>query len=120
MDAELRQQPAADEGTHNADDEVADDPRSGTLHDLTRQPSSNEANRKYDHQAFARNVHLRVLWFRSPILPQPDVLDVRPSIKADGNSMPERYAYAEAKTVLNCSRRQRSPILWTGSPIGKK
>lgn len=33
--------------------------------------------------------------------------------------MPERYAYAEAKTVLNCSRRQNSPILWTGSPIGK-
>jgi hypothetical protein len=33
--------------------------------------------------------------------------------------MPERYAYAEAKTVLNCSRRRNSLIQWTGPPVGK-
>jgi hypothetical protein len=34
MDAELRKQPTTDERTNNSNDEIADDPKSGALHDL--------------------------------------------------------------------------------------
>lgn len=44
MDAELRKQPAAKEGTNNADDNVADDSKAAALQDLARQPSGNKAN----------------------------------------------------------------------------
>ena len=43
MDAELRKQPATDERANNSNDEIADDPKSGALHDLAGQPSGNEA-----------------------------------------------------------------------------
>jgi hypothetical protein len=34
MDAELRQQPTTNEGAYNSNDEIADDPKPGALHDL--------------------------------------------------------------------------------------
>jgi len=44
MDAELRKQPTTDERANDSNDEIADDPKSGALHDLAGQPSSNEAD----------------------------------------------------------------------------
>jgi hypothetical protein len=58
MDAELGQEPAADKGAGNSDDEITDESEAGALHDLTCEPSGNEANQEYDQQAFARHVHL--------------------------------------------------------------
>jgi len=45
MDAELRQQPASDQGTQESDDKIADEPESGSLHELTRQPAGDQANK---------------------------------------------------------------------------
>jgi len=44
MDAELRQQPTTNEGAYKSNDEIADDPKPGALHDLAGQPSGNEAD----------------------------------------------------------------------------
>jgi hypothetical protein len=44
MDAELRKQPTTDERAYNSNDEIADDPKPGALHDLAGQPSGNEAD----------------------------------------------------------------------------
>jgi len=44
MDAEFRQQPAADDGAYDTDDEVADEPKPASARDLASQPSGNEAN----------------------------------------------------------------------------
>jgi hypothetical protein len=51
VNTELRKQPAADEGADNSNDEIADDPKSGALHEL--QPPGNEANHQYDQETFA-------------------------------------------------------------------
>jgi len=48
LDAQSGQQPPADEGSYDADDEVVDEPVSGASDDLARQPSCNEADRKDD------------------------------------------------------------------------
>src|SRR5205807_6875592 len=61
MDAELRKQPAPDEGAYDSNDEIADDPKPGALHDLAAQPSRNEADHQYDQETFTRYVHLRIL-----------------------------------------------------------
>ena len=55
--AELRQQPAAEEGTDDSDDEIADDPEPRALHDLTRKPPGKEADEHNDEKALARHVH---------------------------------------------------------------
>jgi len=47
VEAELREEPTADEGTCDSDEEVADDPEPGALHDLAGQPSRNEADHQY-------------------------------------------------------------------------
>ena len=57
MDAELGQQPTSDEGTDDSDDEIADDPEPGALHDLAGEPTGNQADQQYDEKAFARHVH---------------------------------------------------------------
>jgi hypothetical protein len=44
MDAELRKQPTTDEGAYDSDEEIADDPKPGALHDLAGQPSGDEAD----------------------------------------------------------------------------
>src|SRR5258708_3407446 len=42
MDAEAREQPVADESTHDADEDIADDAEAGPLDDLACQPPRNE------------------------------------------------------------------------------
>jgi len=54
MNPELRQQPAPDEGADDSDDEIADDPETGALHDLTSKPPGNEADQQDDEKTFAR------------------------------------------------------------------
>jgi hypothetical protein len=44
MDAELRKQPTTDKGAYDSNDEIAEDPKPGALHDLAGQPSGNEAD----------------------------------------------------------------------------
>jgi hypothetical protein len=44
MDAELRKQPTTDERANYSNDEIADDPKPGALHDLSGQPSGTEAD----------------------------------------------------------------------------
>jgi hypothetical protein len=44
MDAELRKQPAADEGADHANDNIANDPKPAALQDLTGQPPGNETD----------------------------------------------------------------------------
>jgi len=44
VDAELGQQPRANEGSNDSDDEVTDDPEPGALHNLAGQPSCNDAD----------------------------------------------------------------------------
>ena len=58
MDAELRQEPTANESAGNADEEVTDQPEPGALHDLTCKPSGNKADNDYNQQTFTRHVHL--------------------------------------------------------------
>jgi hypothetical protein len=58
MDAELGQQPASDQGTEQSHDKIADEPEAGSLHELTRQPAGNQANKQNDQQALARHVHV--------------------------------------------------------------
>jgi hypothetical protein len=48
LDAQSGQQPPADEGSYDADDEVVDEPVSGASDDLARRPSCNEADGKDD------------------------------------------------------------------------
>jgi hypothetical protein len=50
MDAELRHQPPADEGSDDSDDKVTYDPKSGATYDLASQPSRNEADHQDDQQ----------------------------------------------------------------------
>jgi hypothetical protein len=52
MNAELRKQPTTNKGPYDSDDDIADDPEPGTLHDLTGQPSGNEADQQYDQETF--------------------------------------------------------------------
>ena len=61
MEAELRKQPTANEGTCNPYEEVTDDPEPGTLRDLTGQPSGNETDHQNDQQTITRYMHLRIL-----------------------------------------------------------
>jgi len=57
MDAKLRQQPAADKGTQDADNQITDNSKAGPAYDLTRQPTCDETYEEYDQQAFARHIH---------------------------------------------------------------
>jgi hypothetical protein len=61
MEAELGQEPTANEGAHDSDEEVADKSEPRALHDLTGEPASNEADRQHDQQIFTRHVHLYIL-----------------------------------------------------------
>jgi hypothetical protein len=57
MDAKLRQQPAADKGTQDANNQITDDAKAGPADDLTRQPARDKTHEQYNQQAFARHVH---------------------------------------------------------------
>ena len=61
MDAELRQQPTPNESAYDSNEEIAKEPKSGALHDLASQPSSDEADHQYDQETFIRHVHIRIL-----------------------------------------------------------
>jgi hypothetical protein len=45
VEAELRKEPTANEGTSDSDEKVADNPEPGVLHNLTGQPSGNMIRR---------------------------------------------------------------------------
>ena len=64
MEAELRKEPAANEGACDSYEEVADNPEAGALHDFAGQPSGNEADHQYDQEVFTRHVHVRILHMR--------------------------------------------------------
>jgi hypothetical protein len=83
VDAELRQQPPADEGAYDSDDKVADDPIPGASHDLARQPSSDKADHDDDEKTFIRHDTLALnsaAWtvadFIGAILQAPGVVTV--------------------------------------------
>jgi hypothetical protein len=44
MDTELRKQPTTDESAHDSNEEIADNPKPGALHDLAGQPSRNDTH----------------------------------------------------------------------------
>src|SRR6266536_1995394 len=44
MNAQLRQQPIADEGADDPNDDIGEETEAGALHDLSGKPSSDEAN----------------------------------------------------------------------------
>ena len=48
MDAQMRKKPSPNEGPHDSNDDIADDPKPGASHDLARQPSGYEADHHYD------------------------------------------------------------------------
>jgi hypothetical protein len=60
----LRKQPTTDEGAYDSNDDIADDPEPGALHDLTGQPSGNQADQQDDQKTFTGHVHLRILQIR--------------------------------------------------------
>src|SRR5437016_1186682 len=66
VDAELRQQPVADEGAYDSDDEVADDPIPRAAHDLAGQPSCNDADQQDDEETFTRHDTLSRRLIRRP------------------------------------------------------
>jgi hypothetical protein len=57
VNAELWQEPAADESAGNTYDEITDEPKAGALDDLTCEPSGNKANNEYDKQTVTRHMH---------------------------------------------------------------
>src|SRR5271170_7530494 len=52
MNVKLRERPTSDEGSGNADDEIAEDSESGALHDLASEPSRNDADADDDEKTF--------------------------------------------------------------------
>ena len=79
VDAELRQQPPADKGTYDTDDKVIDDPVSSAMHDLSGQPSCNEADRQYDDETFTRHDNLSITRQRElPSIPAGHPIDRKP------------------------------------------
>jgi hypothetical protein len=56
-DAQPGQQPRADEGADNPDDDVANDPEAGSLHELSGEPACNETYDQNDDKTFIGNGH---------------------------------------------------------------
>ncbi len=46
MDTELRQQPAADERADNTDNQIANEPETGSLYDLASEPTRGETDQE--------------------------------------------------------------------------
>src|SRR5437764_4322303 len=57
MDSEPWQQPIADKGTDDPDQEVAEDSEPGPPNDLAGQPARNDADEQDDQQTLVRQVH---------------------------------------------------------------
>src|SRR5262245_12006371 len=52
---QLREQPHADEGAHDADDDVPEESEAKTAHDLPGQPAGNRADDQHDDNAVYSN-----------------------------------------------------------------
>jgi hypothetical protein len=57
VNPQLRHQPAADEGADNANNNIADETEAAALYDLSRQPTRDQADQKYDEKTFTRHMH---------------------------------------------------------------
>jgi hypothetical protein len=57
VDADLRQQPVANECADNAYYEIADESESGAPYDLSGQPTSNKTDKQYDQKTFIWQMH---------------------------------------------------------------
>jgi hypothetical protein len=63
MNAKLWKQPAAEKGAQDPNDKVANNTESGTLDDLSRQPTGDGSDHQYDQETFTRYLHFRILSF---------------------------------------------------------
>ncbi len=84
MEAELRPEPTANDGTCDSDEEVAEDPEPGASHDLAGQPSGNEADHQYDQKTFTRHVHIRILQMHEQADDFPPAQEMRDPSSKDG------------------------------------
>jgi hypothetical protein len=50
MNAEFRQQQVANEGADNADDDVTNEPKSGSPDEVPGQPPGHKTNQQYDEE----------------------------------------------------------------------
>jgi hypothetical protein len=130
----LRKEPTANEGTSDSDEKVADNPEPGALHNLTGQPSGNEADHQYDQETFTRHVHLRILQLHQQADKFPPAHETRdPSAKTarpkaniryfkeEGNHLFREYSpMPEVKTVQNCSLKRSADFYPHGRTSGKK
>jgi hypothetical protein len=95
MDTEPRQQPVADEGTYDPDQEVANNSEPRSPNDFASQPARNDADEQYDQQVFVRHMHWsplgqahRLTGFIMPIgnvSISPQFLD--PASRSDGGTV---------------------------------
>src|SRR6267143_3610588 len=56
-DAEPWKQQAGDQRAGDTDENIADDPKAGAPHDLSRQPACNQADEQNNEKAFIRQSH---------------------------------------------------------------
>ena len=63
MNTEPEQQPISNERADDPDQEVANDPETGSSNEMTRQPAGNQAHHEDDQQAFIGHVHRSPLEF---------------------------------------------------------
>src|ERR1700733_9090503 len=75
VDTELGQQPVANEGSDDPDEEVTDETERAASHDLARQPSGNKAYQQYNEKTLVRDVHLRNLQIHRPLVPRKEAGD---------------------------------------------
>jgi hypothetical protein len=84
-----------------------DNPEPGALHNLTGQPSGNEADHQYDQETFTRHVHLRILQLHQQADKFPPAHETRdPSAKTARPKANIRYFKEEG----NLLSREYSPM----------
>ena len=111
MEAELRKEPTANEGTSDSNEKVADNPEPGALHNLTGQPSGNEADHQYDQETFTRHVpQTRVMRRneRRALLQRLNDDPRSPSLGGHGNGeirSPLSGGTVSAKSRTNCKAK---------------
>ena len=60
MNSKPGKQRTPNESANYSDDEIADDPEPGALHDLARKPSREEADKQDHKEAFIGHVHWEI------------------------------------------------------------
>jgi hypothetical protein len=55
MDAQLREQPATDEGANNSDGEIGNEAETGATHDLSCEPAGDDTDQQNDEKTFPRH-----------------------------------------------------------------